>query len=44
MTAALCSDAIVHEFDDVGHFIWIERPGAVGAAVSELLRGPAHAS
>ncbi len=37
-TAALFRDATVHELDDVGHLIWIERPGSVEAAVSELVR------
>lgn len=36
-TAALFRDAIVQEFDDVGHFIWIERPGAVEQAVALLV-------
>jgi proline iminopeptidase len=36
-TAALFRDAIVLELDDVGHFIWIERPGAVEQAVALLM-------
>jgi proline iminopeptidase len=36
-TAALFRDAIVQEFDGVGHFIWIERPGSVERAVALLM-------
>ena len=35
-TAALFRDSIVQAFDDTGHFIWIERPGSVEAAVRSL--------
>ena len=35
-TAALFRDSVVQAFDDTGHFIWIERPGSVEAAVRSL--------
>ena len=35
--AAEAVQAIVQEFDDVGHFIWIERPGTVEQAVALLV-------
>jgi proline iminopeptidase len=36
-TAALFRDAVIQVFDDTGHFIWIERPGTVEAAVELLM-------